>query len=121
MSIATDVASLQIMADIYQRKNLTEVLNKTVDSLVEEVPYIDWSGIYFVENEEDVKLMAASDEESDFKWETNAELKFPIEDANQKTLGVLIVRSKEAIAFDVTDVSTLEEVAAGLSEIAFSH
>ncbi|TMW70595.1 GAF domain-containing protein [Alteribacter natronophilus] len=121
MSIATDVASLKIMADIYQRKSLSDILQKTVDSLHEHVSYIDWAGIYFVENVDEARLMAASDEETDLSWESNAELKFPLEDAEKNILGVLVVKSREAICFDVTDVSTLEEIAAGLAEISFSN
>nr|WP_236785164.1 GAF domain-containing protein [Alteribacter salitolerans] len=109
------------MADIYKKKSLNDILKKTVDCLVENVPYIDWAGVYFVEGEGDARLMASSDEERDLSWESNAELKFPIEDANKNVLGVLIVRSKEAIAFDVTDVATLEEIASGLAEIGFSN
>ncbi|WP_026690878.1 hypothetical protein [Alteribacter aurantiacus] len=121
MSIATDVASLEIMADIYKKKSLDAILKKTVDTLVENVSYIDWAGVYCVEGEEDARLMAASEEGRDLSWESNAELKFPIKDANENILGVLIVRSKEAICFDVTDVSTLEEIATGLAEVGFSN
>ncbi|PYZ96900.1 GAF domain-containing protein [Alteribacter lacisalsi] len=121
MSIATDVASLQIMADIYQKKSSNQILQKTVDCLTEQVTYIDWAGIYHAEPDEEPNLLAASNEETDMSWETNAELKFPIEDAAGSTIGVLVVKSREAICFDVTDVSTLEEIAAGLAEIVFAN
>ncbi|MCD8509458.1 MAG: GAF domain-containing protein [Bacillus sp. (in: Bacteria)] len=121
MSIPTDVASLQIMAEVYKKKNLQEILDKTVHSLVEQVPYIHWAGIYFYENEADVRLMAASDDENDLVWESNSELKFPIKNSEEEAIGVLIVRTREAIAFDITDVSTLETIAAAIGEISFAN
>ncbi|UCZ54072.1 GAF domain-containing protein [Bacillus shivajii] len=121
MSFATDVASIHIMADVYKKKSLTDILQKTVTTLHEKVPYIDWAGIYFYEDESSVKLMAASNEEDDFRWEANGELKFPIKAAEDKQLGVLIVRTKEAIAFDVTDLSTLETLAQAIGETSLAN
>ncbi|MBU9722870.1 MULTISPECIES: GAF domain-containing protein [Bacillaceae] len=121
MSIPTDVASLQIMAEVYKKKNLQDILDKTVHSLVDQVPYIDWAGIYFYENNSEVRLMAASDKENDLQWETNSELKFPIKTSDDESLGMLIVRTREAIAFDVTDVSTLETIASAIGETSFAN
>ncbi|MFA9559750.1 GAF domain-containing protein [Evansella sp. AB-rgal1] len=121
MSIPTDVASLQIMAEVYKKKNLQDILEKTVNSLVEQVPYIHWAGIYFYDNASTVKLMAASDKEDDLTWESNSELKFPIKTSDQDNLGVLVVRTREAIAFDVTDVSTLETIAEAIGELGFAN
>ncbi|MBU9712859.1 GAF domain-containing protein [Evansella tamaricis] len=121
MSIPTDVASLQIMAEVFKKKNLHQILEKTVHSLVEQVPYIDWVGIYFYENESEVRLMAASNEEDDLQWESNGELKFPITSSDNESLGIMIVRTREAIAFDVTDVSTLETIASAIGELTFAN
>ena len=121
MSIATDIASLQIMAEVYKKKNLQDILTKTVHSLVDQVPYIDWSGIYFYENDSDVRLIAASDEEHDLAWESNGELKFPIKNTENENIGVMVVRTREVIAFDVTDVSTLEMIAGAIGELSFAN
>ncbi|ADU29092.1 GAF domain-containing protein [Evansella cellulosilytica] len=121
MSIPTDVASLQIMAEVYKKKNLQDILEKTVHSLVEQVPYIHWAGVYFYENEKEVRLMASSDDENDLAWESNSELKFPIKSSDEDNIGVLIVRTREAIAFDITDVSTLETIAAAIGETGFAN
>ncbi|WP_096187882.1 GAF domain-containing protein [Evansella halocellulosilytica] len=121
MSFATDVASIHIMADVYKKKSLSEILQKTVNTLEETVPYIDWAGIYFYEEDSSVKLMAASNKEDDLRWESNSELKFPIKTSDEEQLGTLIVRTKEAIAFDVTDVSTLETIAQAIGETSFAN
>ncbi|WP_078592410.1 GAF domain-containing protein [Evansella clarkii] len=121
MSIATDIASLQIMAEVYKKKNLQDILEKTVNSLVEQVPYIDWSGIYFYENGKEVSLLAASDSEDDLAWESNGELKFPIKNSKNENIGIMIVRTREVIAFDVTDVSTLETIASAIGELSLAN
>ncbi|MGO4889805.1 GAF domain-containing protein [Anaerobacillus sp. MEB173] len=120
MSIPTDVASLQIMADVYKRKSLSDIFEKTVQSLVNEVPYIDWVGIYLLENEDNT-LVAASDIEDDISWECNGELKFPITNSNNQQIGTMVVRSKQPIAFDVTDVTTLETIAQAIGERSFAN
>lgn len=121
MSISTDVASLQIMADVYKRKNSRSVFDKTVKSLVQEVPYIDWVGIYLISEDQILDLVATSSEEDDLGWESNGELKFPINNSTQEQIGVMVVRSKQAIAFDVTDVSTLETIAEAIGQICYSN
>ncbi|MCT8136842.1 GAF domain-containing protein [Anaerobacillus sp. CMMVII] len=121
MSISTDVASLQIMADVFKRKSSQSVFEKTVNSLVNEVSYIDWVGIYLISENGSPQLAAASDEENDLGWECNGELKFPITNSLNEKIGVIIVRSKQAICFDVTDVSTLETIAEAIGEICYSN
>lgn len=121
MSISTDVASLQIMAEVYKRKNSRSIFDKTVNSLVQEVPYIDWVGIYLVSEDQNLNLIATSNEEDDLGWESNGELKFSIANSSQEKIGVMVVRSKQAIAFDVTDVSTLETIASAIGQISYSN
>lgn len=118
MSIATDLASLQIMAHVYKKESLQSIFEKTCESLVNEVPYIDWVGIYLFDEEHN-KLVAASDTEDDLQWESNGELKFPITNSFGVQTGLMIVRSRQAIAFDVTDVSTLETIAQAIGEEIF--
>lgn len=115
MSIATDIASLQIMAHVYKKASLQSILEKTCECLVNEVPYIDWVGIYLYE-ENEKKLVAASNLENDLKWEMNGELTFPIKNSNGMEIGLLVVRSREVIAFDVTDISTLKDIAQAIGE-----
>ncbi|WP_413375202.1 GAF domain-containing protein [Alkalihalobacillus sp. 1P02AB] len=115
MSIPTDVASLQIMAHVYQKKSTQSIYEKTVTSLVENVPYINWVGIYMYENL-DHKLVAASSLENDLRWDYNGELKFPILNNENKDIGLMVVRSLQPIAFDITDVSTLETIAAAIGQ-----
>lgn len=115
MSIATDLASLQIMAHVYKKASLQSIFEKTCECLVNEVPYIDWVGIYLFE-EDQKTLVAASNMENDLQWEMNGELQFPIKNSNGTEIGLLVVRTKEVIAFDVTDVSTLEDIAQAIGE-----
>ncbi|TSB45207.1 GAF domain-containing protein [Alkalicoccobacillus porphyridii] len=115
MSIPTDVASLQIMAHVYKRQSAQSTFEKTVESLVRSVPYIDWVGIYLYE-QLDHKLVAASCFDDDLKWTCNGELKFPIKDSGDQEIGMMIVRSNQSIAFDVTDVSTLKTIAAAIGQ-----
>ncbi|MFC5713248.1 GAF domain-containing protein [Thalassorhabdus alkalitolerans] len=115
MSIATDVASIHIMAAVYKKDKPAEIFKETVERLVEHVPYIDWCGVYVGENEQ-WRLMASASEENNNSWEHNGQLSFSLKDLNGKEVGILVVKSKEPIAFDVTDVSTLETVADALSQ-----
>ena len=115
MSIPTDVASLQIMAHVYKRKSAQSTFEKTVESLVHSVPYIDWVGIYLTE-QLNHKLVAASCFEDDLQWTCNGELKFPIKDSVDQEIGMMVVRSNQSIAFDVTDVSTLKTIAAAIGQ-----
>jgi len=121
MSIATDIASLKIMSDVYKRKELPDLFQTTVQSLHECVPYIDWVGIYYFERQENMKLVAASDLKEDLTWEANGELKFPLKNSSNEAIGIMVVRSREAIAFDVTDVATLETIAQSLGEMSLAN
>ena len=96
------------------------IFDKTVESLVKQVPYIDWVGIFLFENTTR-KLVAASNFEDDLQWESNGELKFPIMDSSENQIGLMVVRSKQAIAFDVTDVSTLETIASAIGQQCFAN
>lgn len=120
MSIATDLASLQIMAHVYKKASMQSIFEKTCECLVNEVSYIDWVGIYLIE-EDQQRLVAASNMEDDLKWEMNGELKFPMKNSNGTQIGLLVVRSREAIAFDVTDVATLEDIAQAIVEESFAN
>ncbi|KYG26991.1 hypothetical protein [Alkalihalobacillus trypoxylicola] len=120
MSIATDVASLQIMAEVYRKKGIQSIYEKTVHSLVHNVPYIDWVGIYLYEHL-DHRLAAASSLENDLRWDCNGELKFPILNESEEEIGLLVVRSLQPIAFDVTDVSTLETIAKAIGQECMVH
>ncbi|PYZ92393.1 GAF domain-containing protein [Salipaludibacillus keqinensis] len=121
MSIATDLASLKILSEVYKKKELSELLQMTTVALQEDVPYIDWVGIYYFEREETMRLMAASDVEDDLSWEANGELKFPLKNSSNEAVGIMVVRSREAIAFDVTDVKTLETIAQALGEMSMAN
>ncbi|UOE94739.1 MULTISPECIES: GAF domain-containing protein [Bacillaceae] len=120
MSIATDVASLQIMAHVYKKAGLQSIFEKTVESLVEHVPYIDWAGIYVLEDAHS-KLVAASDFDDHLEWESNGRLKFPIKNSAGVQIGLLIVKSKQPIAFDITDVSTLETIAEAIGQESLAN
>lgn len=120
LSIATDVASLQIMAEVYKKKSLQATFEKTVNSLVNQVPYIDWVGIYMIQENKHT-LVAASNMDDTFTWEANAELKFPVLNCSEEQIGLMVVKSKQAICFDVTDIKTLETIASGLGQISFSN
>lgn len=120
LSISTDVASIQIMAEVFKKKNSQSVFEKTVSSLVQEVPYIDWVGIYLITEDQNLQLVASSDTD-DLSWEYNGELKFPITNSSQQQVGLIVVRSKQAIAFDVTDVATLETIADAIGQICYSN
>lgn len=120
LSVSTDVASIQIMAEVLKKKNSKTVFEKTVSSLVEEVPYIDWVGIYLHSENHNLKLVTASSD-NDLSWDYNGELKFPITNSFQQQIGLIVVRSKQAIAFDITDVSTLETIAEAIGQITCSN
>ncbi|OIJ13694.1 GAF domain-containing protein [Anaerobacillus alkalilacustris] len=121
MSISTDVASIQIMAEVYKKNSTQSVFEKTVNSLVQEVPYIDWVGIYLITEDQNLQLVESSDDADDLGWEYNGELKFPITNSMEQQIGLIVVRSKQAIAFDVTDVTTLETIAEAIGQICYSN
>ncbi|WP_342707779.1 GAF domain-containing protein [Anaerobacillus alkalilacustris] len=121
LSISTDVASIQIMAEVYKKNSTQSVFEKTVNSLVQEVPYIDWVGIYLITEDQNLQLVESSDDADDLGWEYNGELKFPITNSMEQQIGLIVVRSKQAIAFDVTDVTTLETIAEAIGQICYSN
>ena len=120
MSIATDVASIHIMAEVLKKQNSQQVFEKTVQSLVDEVSYIDWVGIYLTAEDGRLHLAVASDED-DLSWEFNGELKFPLTNSMENQIGIMVVRSRQAICFDVTDVSTLETIACAIGQISYAN
>ncbi|WP_322788156.1 GAF domain-containing protein [Anaerobacillus alkalidiazotrophicus] len=121
LSISTDVASIQIMAEVYKKNSTQSVFEKTVNSLVQEVPYIDWVGIYLITEGQNLQLVESSDDADDLGWDYNGELKFSITNSMNQQIGLIVVRSKQAIAFDVTDVTTLETIADAIGQICYSN
>lgn len=120
MSIKTDLASLEILAKVYQNDNLKHTFEEVVRTLPETVSYIDWVGIYLHRGNE-LQLEAATSDETDYSWETNSELKISIgnkigKDSMNKEIGKIVVRSKQPICFDITDLSTLEILAGEISQ-----
>ncbi|MDA3129885.1 GAF domain-containing protein [Aliibacillus thermotolerans] len=115
MSIATDLASIHILATVYKNKEKkADFLKKTVTSLTQKVDYIDWAEIFFIKGEE--CLLAVSNSKPGVKKEDlQSKLVFPITKGRKK-LGYLVVKSRQWIVFDVTDVSTLEKVANELGQ-----
>lgn len=115
MSIKTDLASIEIIAEVHRSQDLKKTFSKAVVTLHKHVSYFDWVGLYLYEGGE-VALVAASDMENEITWECNSELRIPIQDSQERELGKIVVRSRQPICFDVTDVSTLETLAAEISE-----
>ncbi len=114
MSIKTDVASLEVLAKVYQSRNLKQTFSELVKTLHTQVSYFDWVGVYLNEGNHTV-LQAATDMENNLNWEANSELKIPIQHTNRE-LGKIVVKSKQPVCFDLTDVSTLQTLAAEISE-----
>lgn len=114
MSIATDVASIGILAKILKKKELDHVLNELVHTLNQQVPHFDWVGVYLHEGP-NTQLVAASDHHSHLNWEANAELSIPLEGTTQGEMGKIVIKSREPYSFDTTDISTLETLAKALS------
>ncbi|QKS70590.1 GAF domain-containing protein [Paenalkalicoccus suaedae] len=119
MSIATDIVSLKIMAEVYKKQDVSKILEAATSLLVEEVSYIDWCGIYLMETEKEATLIAASSEQ-DSNWMQNSELRFQIP-GNNLHEAVLVVRSEERIAFDTRDIHTLENLSAALGDLWFAE
>ncbi|SDH42820.1 hypothetical protein SAMN05192534_105128 [Alteribacillus persepolensis] len=111
MSIATDLASIQILSSVYQSTNVNDTFHNTVHTLCNKVDYIDWAGIYLKEGE-DTRLLVSTED----KGSMQSQLAFPIKH-NDTEVGVLVVKSKQWIVFDVTDVSTLEKVTSELGKV----
>ncbi|GAA0370891.1 GAF domain-containing protein [Bacillus horti] len=122
MSIKTDIASLEILAQVYQTTDMKETLQCLVRTLHEQVSYFDWVGLYLNKGEQMV-LEAASCTKDTLAWESNAELRIPIHKQEQEDmeLGKLVVRSKQPICFDVTDLSTLKKLTSELGSKLFTH
>lgn len=114
MSIATDLASLEVLAKILKKKELDQILNECVKTLNKEVPNFDWVGIYLHKGPE-THLVAASDLHHHLDGEANAQLSIPLENNSQEQMGKIVIRSKDPFCFDTTDVTTLETLARELS------
>ena len=52
-------------------------------------------------------------------WEYNSQLRIPIKNNLGEEMGEIVVKSRQPICFDVTDVSTLETVAEEISQKLF--
>jgi putative methionine-R-sulfoxide reductase with GAF domain len=120
MSIATDIASLEVLAKLLKKKELNHVFTDIVKTLNQQVPYFDWVGIYLHEGQS-TQLVAASDFQHSLEWEANAELTIPLEHSLQGEMGKIVVKSRDPLCFDMTDVSTLETLAKELSERLCIH
>lgn len=114
MSIKTDIASLEILAQVYQGQNLKQTFESMVTTLQQQVSYFDWVGLYLNQGEELV-LEAASCFDNTLTWESNSELRIPIHNHADHELGKLVIRSKQPLCFDITDLSTLKKLAAEIS------
>ncbi|WP_042404069.1 hypothetical protein [Geomicrobium sp. JCM 19037] len=112
MSIATDLAAIKIVADLEKTNDQPKILKNTVDTLVESVQYIHYAALH-VSNHQPV---IASDTDGD---EYIGSLSFTL--GKKEDDGKLVVRTKENIAFDVTDLSTLQTIADRLNTRLFSH
>ncbi|WP_202080948.1 GAF domain-containing protein [Caldalkalibacillus salinus] len=115
MSIQTDLASLEVIATVHQSSDMEDAIQQMVAKLQQDVPYFDWVGIYLYQGE-DMVLKAASDMENQLTWESNSELRIPIEDESERQYGKIVVRSRQPICFDITDVSTLKTLAKELRQ-----
>lgn len=110
MSIATDLASIHILATVYKnQEKKADFLKQTVTALTQKVDYIDWAEIFLIE-EEECLLAVRNSKPGVKKQDLQSKLVFPIQAGNKK-LGYLVVKSRQWIVFDVTDVFTLEKVA----------
>ncbi|MDQ0340060.1 putative methionine-R-sulfoxide reductase with GAF domain [Caldalkalibacillus uzonensis] len=121
MSIRTDVASLAALAKVLRNRNLNQSFADVVRTLQKQVPYFDWVGVYLRQGNAS-ELVAASDQDKQLEWEANAELRIPIEDqVQQQELGKIVVKSRDPLCFDMTDVSTLQTLAHELSQRLSLH
>ncbi|MDQ0300816.1 putative methionine-R-sulfoxide reductase with GAF domain [Salibacterium salarium] len=115
MSIATDLASIRIIGSINQNHSTSASISNAVHSLCNEVDYINWAGIYFYEEGDAVLQDYMTTEKHNTTMQS--QLAFPIQQA-EKEVGVLVVKSKQWIVFDVNDVPTLETVASEIGQLA---
>lgn len=115
MSIKTDLASLEIIAAVHKSQDLRQTFFEMVHRLQKQVSYFDWVGLYLQHGEE-VLLEAASNMEDQLTWECNAEIRIPIKNNLEETIGKIVVKSRQPICFDVTDISTLQTVAEEISK-----
>ncbi len=120
MSIATDIASLEALAKLLKKKEINHAFDDIVKTLNQQVPYFDWVGIYLHEGPS-TQLVAASDYHHRLEWEANAELTIPLEHSQQGEMGKIVVKSREPLCFDITDVTTLETLAKELSQMLSVH
>ncbi|SFP57536.1 hypothetical protein [Salibacterium halotolerans] len=113
MSIATDLATIRILGTLHQ-SIASPPLSQTVETLCREVEYINWAGVYFYEGEDTLlAAYAGTDSEDDVM---QSRLAFPIHKPDGTETGVLVVKSRQWIVFDVNDVPTLETVAAEIGK-----
>ncbi|SFM03510.1 hypothetical protein [Salibacterium qingdaonense] len=113
MTIATDLATIRILGSLHQ--SLTDSpLSETVGTLCREVDYIDWAGIYFYEEGQTKLAASASTDSEDAALQSR--LGFPIHLPDGTETGVLVVKSRQWIVFDVNDVPTLETIASEIGK-----
>ncbi|QDI92740.1 hypothetical protein EPH95_17385 [Salicibibacter halophilus] len=115
MSVSTDLAAIRIIADTTQNKNISTVLQQALKALVDNVAYIHYAAWF----KEDTAEVSISSNSNDTYAGT---LSFPVsENEGGEEIGKLVVATKESVAFDVTDLTTLQEVANHIAQWSRVH
>ncbi|AXF57633.1 GAF domain-containing protein [Salicibibacter kimchii] len=105
MSVSTDLAAIKIIADTTQEQSTSAVLQRAVKNLVDNVTYIHYAAWYEGNTE---KVAIAADSNDTYA----GTLSFPVsQNEGEEEIGTLVVATKESVAFDVTDLNTLQKVA----------
>lgn len=112
MSMAADIATLELIAAVHQ---VTELDQSTYDNLVhrlqKQVAHFEWVGIYLLDHMNHYDLKASSGEQMPESIARKAILQVPITSSCEEVLGRITVTSSTAIAFDESDYTSLEALA----------
>jgi putative methionine-R-sulfoxide reductase with GAF domain len=116
MSMAADIASLELIAAVHQITNLDQsAYEHVVHRLHQQVAHFEWVGLYMEENSQFV-LKASAGDQSPESIARKSILQVPITYASEPVLGRIMVTSKVAVAFDESDFTSLTALATELGK-----
>ncbi|HJV46151.1 MAG TPA: hypothetical protein VJ824_10565 [Bacillota bacterium] len=118
MSMAADIASLELIAAVHQSTKMDQAaFNHLVHRLQQHVTHFEWVGLYLKDTDENqLNLKATAGEQSTESIARKAILQVPILNQEQQIIGKFTITSKKAIAFDESDYTSLAALAKELGK-----
>ncbi|MBP1930174.1 hypothetical protein [Ammoniphilus resinae] len=119
MSMAADIASLELIAAVHQMPIMDQkAFDHLVHRLQQHVSHFEWVGLYLLERSGDPHyfLKAAAGDQVPESMARKAILQVEIPSSAEDVLGKLTVTSNTAVAFDESDYTSLAALVAEIGK-----